>query len=239
MFSPLRHGDNPIPIFYATIGNGVGADEDGVFYYQCAAEDIRLTRKGGGTGRVTFAAAETLQTIRYRSSSVDGTPWEQPCWGAPLWLVDSAEGALYILSARWRTTSAFREYRDRNAYIITKFPLPDPEAGGTVTLTAADVADQFTAPFDIFCTQGGLIAGGKIFYTFGTGTEEYPDGVRVYDLKKRCLIAGADLRGTCLGGEEIESCGFWNGELLCTTNARPYGGIYSLGPRWSELLAEG
>ncbi len=236
MFSTLHHGDNPIPVFYATIGNGAGADEDG-FFYRCAAENIRLTRKGGA-GRVTFAAAETLQVIRYRGSSADGTPWEQPCWGAPLWLIDSAHGALYVLSARWRTTSAFREYRDRNAYIVTKFPLPDPEAGGIVTLTAADIADQFTAPFDIFFTQGGLIAGGKIFYTFGAGTAEYPNGVRVYDLRKRCLCAGADLSGTCLGSEEIEACGFRNGELLCTTNAHPHGGIYSLGSRWSELLAE-
>ena len=48
------------------------------------------------------------------------------------------------------------------------------------------------------------VAGNKLFYTFGCGDAERPDGIRIFDLDKKCLIARADLTGTAMGGEELE-----------------------------------
>lgn len=91
-----------------------------------------------------------------------------------------------------------------------------------------DILDQFTAPFDILFTQGGMFKDGKIFYTFGFGNETYPDGLRIYDLKQRRLAARMDLSRSVLKDEEIECCSFYKGELLCNTNAQP-SKLYSLG----------
>ena len=116
--------------------------------------------------------------------------------------------------------------------------LPDPLQGGMIRFGPKDIQDQFTVPFDIPFTQGGMIAGNKLFYTFGAGDAERPDGIRVYDLSRKCLIAGADLQDTIMGAEEIESCSFRGRELICNTNAKPEGGYYSLGTAWYELLKE-
>lgn len=103
-----------------------------------------------------------------------------------------------------------------------------PEAGGFIKLTAKDILDQFTVPFDIRFTQGGTLKDDKIFYTFGFGDEAHPDGLRVYDLKERRLFAKMDLSESILKDEEIECCGFYGHALLCNTNAEP-SKIYSLG----------
>ena len=169
---------------------------------------------------------------------MDGLPFIQPCWGCPAWFADCRQKAVYMFSAKYRTTPAFKAYYPVNQYIITRFPLPDPLQGGMIRFGPKDIQDQFTVPFDIPFTQGGMIAGNKLFYTFGAGDAERPDGIRVYDLSRKCLIAGADLQDTIMGAEEIESCSFRGRELICNTNAKPEGGYYSLGTAWYELLKE-
>ena len=137
-----------------------------------------------------------------------------------------------------RTTPAFKEYYPVNEYIITRFPLPDPLSGGFVHFGPQDIRDQFTAPFDIPFTQSGLIVGNKLLYTFGCGDEERPDGIRIFDLDKKWLIAKADLQDSAMGAEELEGCGFWGRRLICNTNAKPAGGFYDLGTDYYDLLKE-
>lgn len=234
MFGTVRRGDNPLPLLYVTTGFGIGADEDG-YFYRCAVEDIRVSCDENG---VWSGRAETVQTISYRDGGIEETAFRQPCWGCPAWFPDVRENALYMFSARYRTTEAFKQYYSVNQYIVTRFDLPDPLAGGFIHLGPRDIRDQFAAPFDIPFTQGGMIAGGKIFYTFGLGDQRYPDGLRVYDLKRKCLAARADLSRTVLGNEEIESCSFYGGRLFCNTNAKPQGGIYDLGEAYAQLLED-
>ena len=226
MFSDVHRDGNPVPLLYVTIGHGTGADEDG-YYYRCAVEDLHL--EYGPDGRVIGGRSECLQIISYKDGPMEGMPWIKPCWGCPAWFVDNRQKAVYMFSALYRTTPAFKEFYKDNRYVITRFPLPDPLKGGFVRFGPQDIQDQFTAPFVFPFTQGGMIAGNKLFYTFGCGDEERPDGLLVFDLDEKHMIAQADLRNTQMGLEELECCSFWGQELICSKNASPQGGFYSLG----------
>ncbi len=215
MFSGMHYKGNPIPLLYATTGHGGGADREG-FYYRCAVENI--TASLDASGKRMFSS-QLLQTIIYRHSGAVETPWETPCWGAPAFFVDSESHALYIFSARYRTTKPYLDDYGRNAFIITKFRLPEVEAKSRIVLTEADIVDQFTTPFDILFTQGGTLYENKIYYTFGYGNKDYPLGIRVFDLVRRCIAAKIDLSKTAFRNEEIESCSFYKGKLLCNTNS--------------------
>ena len=232
MFGKEHWEGNPIPLLYVTAGYGIGRDEEGCFFYRCAVEDIHVERRPDGS--VGRAESRLVQTITFSGEGIERTDWEMPCWGCPAWFVDNESQFLYIFSARWRTTKEFLDHYDENRYIITKLRKP-PLTEPFVRLTAGDILDQFLLPFDILFTQGGMIAGDKLFYTFGLGRDPYPIGLRVYDLTRRCLCGTLDLSGSILGQEEIESCCFYEGELLCNTNA-PVGGLYSLGTEPAKLL---
>lgn len=228
MFSTVRCGENPLPLLYVTVGNGTGADDNG-FFYRCAVENIVLVRDT--TGKVLSGQSELLQTISYKDEGLEATKWESPCWGCPAWFVDSKKNCLYMLSCRYRTTVEFADIAGNNAYVITTFPLPDPFSEAKVILKPCDILDQFTCPFDTLFTQGGIYADGKLYYTFGMGSDKrgcYPDRLKIFDLNLRQCTETFDLSGSILGLEEIESCGFYNGELLVNTNAENVG-IYSLG----------
>ena len=231
MFSGEHLEENPIPLLYVTCGCGTGQDRDG-FFYRCAVEDVHVER--AADGRCTRAESRLVQTIAFSDEGVENTVYEKPCWGCPAWFVDSEGGCLYLFSARWRTTEEFLGHRGENRYIITKLRKP-ALSEPFVRLTAADILDQFLTPFDILFTQGGMIAKDKLFYTFGLGDRRYPIGLRVYDLTNKCVCGKMDLSGSLFGSEEIESCSFYQGELLCNTNAET-GGIYSLGREPAKLL---
>jgi len=209
MFSAVHRNGNPIPLLYVTVGTGTGEDEDG-YFYRCAVENI-LEQPDGSF------QAKTVQTICYRSAGTPAPGFEPPCWGCPCFLVDNDAGFLYLFSARYRTKEGCVPEGEKNAFIITKFPLPDPNAGGKILLGPEDILDQFCVPSDILFTQGGTIAGGKLYYTYGYPKGGYPLHILIFDLEEKCLHARiGNLTGAFLN-QEIECCAIYENRLLCNT----------------------
>lgn len=206
MFGGTLPGEE-FPLLYVTAGNSGDSDEKGFIAY-CAVEQIR--RVNG------VYSAETVQRIYYRNDGIENTSFDTPGWGWPASLVDSAGGWFYFFSARYRTKREMA--RPDNVYIVTKFKLPDPTVGD-VTLTAADILDQYVLPFNAFATQGGTIYEGKLYYMFGFGREDTPDKMNVIDLEKREYALCEDLSGAIFANEEVECCAFYRGKLLVNTQA--------------------
>ena len=209
MFSKIHLDGNPIPLLYVTIGTGTGTDEDG-YFYRCSVENV-VERSDGSY------FARTVQTICYRPEGPLPQGAEPPCWGSPCFLVDNDEGVLYLFSARYRTKRGCVPQGQQNAYIITKFSLPDPAKGGLIHLENEDILDQFTVASDVLFTQGGTIDNGKLYYTFGYPKGGYPLHILAFDLKEKCLCAYVDNLTEAFGQEEIECCDFYRGQLLCNT----------------------
>lgn len=214
-FSP----EDELPLLYVTSGNSGESDGDG-YIGRCAVE--RIVRKNG------VFSAETVQTVCFRrdDGELAAAGFEAPGWGWPASLVDSEEKAFYLFSARYRTTKAFIDKYAENAFVITKFKLPEiREPGEKVILTASDIEDQFTAGFDVLFTQGGTIRNRKLLYTFGAGNADYPNALRVFDLDRRTMSDRFDLSDTAFANEEVECCAFLQGELIINTQA---GRLYKL-----------
>jgi hypothetical protein len=204
MFGPTVEGEE-FPLLYVTAGNSGESDERGYIGY-CAVEQIRRTENG--------FCAQTVSRIYYKNDGIECTPYQAPGWGWPASLVDVEGGYYYMLSAKYRTKKEF--YREDQVYIVTKFALPDPQAGD-VTLYPRDIIDQFELPFDIFITQGGTLKDGKIWYLFGFGREEYPDALRVIDLERKSYYLSEDLSTSPFGDVEVECCAFYKDKLLINT----------------------
>ena len=209
MFGAVHWEDNPIPLLYVTVGAGIGTDADG-YFYRCSVENI-MKRDDGSY------LSETVQTICFRPEGDLPAGVEAPCWGAPCFLVDNDAHMLYLFSARYRTKRGCVPQGQENAFIITKFHLPDPEKGGMIHLENEDILDQFTVPSDVLFTQGGTIANGKLYYTFGYPKGGYPLNILVFDLQKKCLHAHVENLTEALGREELECCAVYGGQLLCNT----------------------
>lgn len=225
VFSKIHYQDNPIPLLYVTIGTGTGMDEDG-YFYRCAVENITCTVDENGE----HYEAQTLQTISYRPEGIENTPFIQPCWGCPGWMIDPEAPFLYMFSAKYRTKKGCVPEGEHNTYIITKFNLPSLDAGSWVHLTPADIVDQFTVESDVPFTQGGTIVGGKLYYTFGLPHREYHDIIMVLDLKEKKQILQVEQLDAALNQEEIECAAPYQGMILVNTNGHPEGdgtgGIY-------------
>lgn len=213
MFSQIHFEDNPIPLLYVTIGSGIGMDEDG-FFYRCAVENI--TRTEDESGQEHFCA-ETIQTISYRPAPIKNDQYEQPAWGCPAFFVDSEADALYIFSARYRTTRGHVPEGKQNAYIITKFALPSVSDRGMIHLGPDDILDQFSVESDVMFTQGGTLVDDKIYYTAGCPARGYPIHIMIFDLLEKCQIAQIDHMDEAFGQEEIECCAIYKDNLLCNT----------------------
>lgn len=208
------------PLIYLSGGQPANA------IMECHVENIVTTDAG--------YRAERVQCIRLAQEFVwDMNPASQSktadgfykIWGAPTWLVDAKEKCLYTFSAIFRTTAPYAKHRTENRYIVTKLRLPDP-AEGDVTLTRRDVLDQIVYDFDVFITQSGCVADGKIYYAFGYGRPRGQVGeshIRVYDLKTREIVHRIDLADEI--PEELENVAFWNGELYTTTQK---GNLYKI-----------
>lgn len=209
MFGAAHWNGNSIPLLYVTVGTGIGTDSDG-YFYRCAVENIIEDSDG-------CFHAETVQTICYHPEGVLPTGCEPVCWGSPCFMVDNDAGFLYIFSARYRTKLGCVPEGEENAYIITKFPLPDPAEGGMIHLKPEDVLDQFSVPSDVLFTQGGTISGGKLYYTYGYPKGGYPLHILVIDLAQKRLAAHIGNLTDAFRGEEIECCDIYQGQLLCNT----------------------
>lgn len=213
MFGDIHYEGNPIPLLYVTIGTGIGTDEDG-FYYRCAVENITAETDGQGNEHYT---AKTLQVISYKPEGIEKVPFEAPCWGCPAFFVDPEEKVLYIFSAKYRTKRGCVPEGERNAYIITKFRLPELNEGSMVHLTPQDILDQFSVESDVLFTQGGMLWEKKIYYTYGCPKIDYPLAILVFDLEKKALVTEIGNLDEAFHGEEIECCGFYKGKFLCNT----------------------
>lgn len=209
MFGPAHWGDNPLPLLYVTIGTGIGYDEDG-YFYRCAVENVQQREDGS-------YYSQTVQTICYRPEGTLPEGIVSPCWGCPAFMVDKDEAALYIFSARYRTKRGCVPEGEHNAYIITKFPLPDPARDGMIHLGPEDILDQFVVPSDVLFTQGGTIHNGKLYYTFGYPKGGYPLQILIFDLQRKTLYGQVDNLTEAFRKEEIECCGIYRNRLLCNT----------------------
>ncbi len=202
------------PLMYITAGNSGEWDAQGRWIGYCAVEALDITR--GEDGRATAFSSHLVQKIYYKNEGTENTPYEIPGWGWPASLVDVANGRYYMHSARHRTTKDFVDKYNENDYIVTAFALPDPSIP-EVTLTGADILDQFTYPYDILATQGGTIFEDKLYYTFGFGKVGYPIGMRIADLTQKKLISRIDFSFTPFGRVEIECCAPYAGKMLLNT----------------------
>ena len=211
MFGQTLEGEC-FPLMYVTAGNSGEYDEKGYISY-CAVEQVHLN-----DGKFT---SETVQRIYYSNDGVENSRFRTIGWGWPASLVDTETASLYTLSAKNRTLRQFSG--DDNAYIITRFPLPNI-TDGDVTLYPKDIIEQFELPFNVFATQGGTIKDGKIWYTFGFGKEDYPDALRIIDLKKKDYALCEDLSDTPFFNDEIECCAFYQNErfLVNTQSGKIY-----------------
>lgn len=132
-----------------------------------------------------------------------------------------------MFSSRYRTKIEFMDKYDQNNYILTRFPLPNISQR-RVTLTPADILDQYELPFDVLFTQGGTLKDGIIYYSFGCGKADYPDAIRVIDANAGRLIDRIDLSDCIFADEEIECCAFYGDRLLANVNTKPIAHIYEI-----------
>ena len=224
MFSETHYKNNPIPLLYVTIGTGIGADEDG-YFYRCAVENITCNIDALGKEKYR---AQTLQIISYRPEGIEKTPFIQPCWGCPAFLVDPQEQCLYIFSAKYRTKRDCIPTGQHNQYIITKFALPHIEDGDKIILTPQKIMEQFCVTSDVQFTQGGTIFNGKLYYTFGCPHAGYPLKILVFDLRKKRIFAEVSIPDDALNSEEIECCAAYRGKLMVNTSGIGHGSIFAL-----------
>ena len=240
---PQTGAINELPLLYVRTGNSSGADNIG-YYNRLAVESITKTESNG----VVSFSSRLLQTIIY-SDTYDGgknianyndehgTAYLPAAgFGAPMWLVNTKENAVYMLSAKYRTTygsvgdtvnyPGYESVND-NYYIITKFNLPSLSAGEQVVLTPTDIIDQFTTDFAAFATQGGTVFDDKIIYTFGFGQirELNPNKILIFDLQEKRICHELILCDSMFAFDEIESCVVYGNSLLVNTQG---GYIYQL-----------
>lgn len=214
MFSDIHYHNNPIPLLYVVIGTGTGEDEDG-FYYRCAVENI--VRHVDAQGKEHYSA-ETVQIISYRPGAEDKSGYEKPGWGCPAFLIDCRTKSLYMFSSRYRSKYGYIPESGQNTYIVTRFRLPEISEGGWIRLTADDIKDQFLTDSKTLFTQGGTIADGKLYYTFGLPRREYPVTILIFDLENKTLCTQISNLDRAFRDEEIECCAFHRGKLLCNTH---------------------
>jgi len=200
------------PLLYITNGK-VGSDIE----WTCFVESITL--KDG------VFSSEIAQTI-----VLDGCKgWKekgyQEIFGAPSWLVDREEKALWVFSAKQRTTLKMTKNCNDNLYIATKFRLPALAEGEKVILGVNDILDQKTFPYDVWFTQAGCIHGGKIFYGYGVGKQDWdrPSVIEAYDLKKGVIAARYEIQEEI--PYEIEDIAIRDGWMYVNTNTTAGKGI--------------
>ena len=193
------------PLLY--VSNGlVGGDIE----WTCFVESI--TRRG------KRFSSEIAQTI-----TLDTRDWEKDgyvqIYGAPCWMIDRERQALWIFSARQRTTPKITKHNWENQYIATRFRIPKLSEGESVTLSSNDILDQVVLPFDVGFTQSGTVHDGLIYYCFGTGAKDKPSAIRIYDTDSRTITARYDLQKQI--PIELESLAVVDGFIYANSNINP------------------
>ncbi len=203
----------------------------------------------GREGRVTIKDGKFTYSDTVDWSNTQ--KYEVPCWGWPAGFTDSCPtkvtgNKFYLFGARFCTScsavgvtssgnySGVIEGFDNgkhNNYLITQFSLPElpeteEEFGRTVTLTPADIENQFALGYDIGGTQGGTLYRGRIYYSFGAGAQPGEEnfagkrnGIRVFDLESESIAARLELwRDSAMRTKEPECCGIYKGRLAVNYN---------------------
>ena len=212
--------------------------------------DCNYVDEGSGRdGIVTLKNGKFTYSDTEKWKNTEG--YEVPCWGWPAGFVDSCptdvtEDKYFLFSARFSTSYAAVgvtssgdysnaikrfNYTDHNCYIITQFSLPElpkaeDEFGKTVTLTPADIENQFTTEYDIWGTQGGTMYKGRIYYSYGFGAQPGDElftrkcnGIRVFDIATEQIVAKIDLwKDSEMRTKEPECCAIYQGKLALNYN---------------------
>lgn len=240
---PQTGAINELPLLYVRTGNSSGADNIG-YYNRLAVESITKTESNG----VVSFSSRLLQTIIY-SDTYDGgknianyndehgTAYLPAAgFGAPMWLVNTKENAVYMLSAKYRTTygsvgdtvnyPGYESVND-NYYIITKFNLPSLSAGEQVVLTPTDIMISSQLILQHLQHRVGTVFDDKIIYTFGFGQirELNPNKILIFDLQEKRICHELILCDSMFAFDEIESCVVYGNSLLVNTQG---GYIYQL-----------
>ena len=171
------------PVIYITNGKVGSAIE-----WTCFVESV--TEKKG------HWSSKLVQKI-----ILDGTDgWEEAgytkIFGAPSWLIDQKEKALWVFSAIKRTTPQVTKDFSENIYVATRFRLPKLSEGEEIHLNVNDIQAQKLFTYDIGFTQGGCVRDGIIWYCYGVGnrSEDRPAALRAYDTRTGEIVLRYDLK---------------------------------------------
>ncbi|MBQ0081233.1 MAG: hypothetical protein KBS95_06790 [Alistipes sp.] len=194
------------PLLYVTVGKYRVPIE-----WTCHVESITL--KDGAF------SSELVQKIH-----LDASRWEEKgykaIFGCPAWMIDRERKNIWIFSAKKRTLLKTTGDPSTNMYIATKFRLPKLSEGSEITLTADDILDQVTFPFDAYVTQAGCMRDGKIYYCFGFTRSKHPETpskLRVYDTDTGKICSSIELEEVI--AEEMEDISIYNEKMYINTNS--------------------
>ena len=198
----IENADGAVfPLLYVTNGQ-IGSLTE----WHCKVENITYCDN--------YFYSECVQTIILDNSNFKSTGYEVP-WGCPQWLIDRERGFLWVWSANLRTIPSITGDYSNNKYHATKFRIPKLSEGKVVTLTANDILDQVSFEFDAYSTQGGCMADGKIYFSYGFGDEASSSKIRIYDTDTGHILKRMDLSG--LLDVELEDLSLYNKKLYVNT----------------------
>lgn len=196
-----------MPLVYVTVGKP-GSPLD----MRCHVESIS---RNGKEWKSELVQTIELDTIGWHAAGL------QTIFGAPSWLIDRDDKAIWVFSARLRTLPRTTPSFDMSCYVATKFRIPAVAEGEFVRLALDDVLDQVVFEMDVYATQSGCIHDGKIYYSFGFGQQKNDprvlSRVRVYDLKKREIAHRIELGEQI--PEECEAVAIDGDRMLISTNS--------------------
>ena len=148
-----------------------------------------------------FQSSELVQTIYFEDT--------YNLFGYALqWVVDRENKALYGFG----NTTKDKDL-ENNKHRIVKFRLPKLSEGAQVTLTGADILENYVVEDNglSYATigQGLCIYKGKLLMPTGLGTPEYPSYLFVWDLNKKRPVEVLDMGLGTTG--ELEDCAHFKG----------------------------
>lgn len=186
---------DPFPLLYVTAGDANHAE--------CFVE--RITRSGNAY------SATLIQTI-----TIDFNTFVSPGYktGFPWVQFHVYNGYIYTIGHMNRANGEFNKVT--NEHYFTKMKLPSVSRS-SVTLTAADVEEQWTTNYEHDYMQGCRFRDGKVYMAMGHGNEtEYPSPnyIEVYSLATKQRIAEIDLTQGAYKEWIIQACAIYNDKLI-------------------------